>query len=389
MLQKNNFNYTQDGIVLIIIKIHYKCSEYTEELDMFQDSKMLKIPDDTNKWKSFTNVDVYQKDGPNEYSLYKPKGITIYSLVKKTGFLPDDLFLPVEVEDEILLTNAKSQREKVLLTKNPELIIEFQKEMNDKLGQTLNSSPHKAKEVLTEFATMFSAVPNKEVLEKSTSTVSVIMDNCTSNPDILKTLNSIVLKDYSTSVHVVNVMFLCIGFAHYQRYSTEAKHLFALKGLLHDVGKLFIPHDILTAPRGLTKDEFSQMKEHSRKGYDILSKTSLPQSVALSALNHHEKIDGSGYPNGKKDEEIDYDSQVLGMIDIFEALTNKRPYKNTMNPFEALRIISEDVEKGKLGKKPFKDFVQSIVGITYWYLSKRGGLGLLFSFSKNFSLNFF
>lgn len=327
---------------------------------------MLKIPDDTNKWNSYTNVDLYQKDESGKYILYKTKGTTIFSLVKKTGFLPDDLYILIEAENNVFLSSAKSYREKVLLTKNPGLIIEFQKEMNDKLGQTLSSSPHKAKEVLTEFATMFSAVPNKEVLERSTSTVSVIVDNCISNPDILKTLNSIVLKDYSTSVHVVNVMFLCIGFANYQKYSSEARNLFALKGLLHDVGKLYTPHDILTAPRCLTNDEFKTMKEHTTNGYDILSKTSLPESVALCALNHHEKFDGSGYPNGRKSKDIDYDSQVLGMIDIFEALTNKRPYKNPMNPFEALRIISEDVEKGKHGKIPFKDFVQSIVGITYW-----------------------
>ena len=129
---------------------------------------------------------------------------------------------------------------------------------------------------------------------------------------------------------------------------------------MHDVGKAKIDSEILTAPRKLTNDEFNSMKSHTTVGYQILNNCKFTNpDIKLSALQHHEKIDGSGYPNGSN--QISKVAQIIGIIDCYEALTNdERPYRSATDPFNALTIIKEDVIAGKFDRRIFEKFCYSL-----------------------------
>ena len=132
--------------------------------------------------------------------------------------------------------------------------------------------------------------------------------------------------------------------------------------MLHDVGKTRVDPKILTAPRRLTTKEFEKMKAHSLIGYNILKKCNfMYKEIRISALEHHEKLDRTGYPNGK--DNLSYISQVIGIIDCYEALTNDdRPYRSAMAPYDALTTIKSDVVNGKYQKDIFKKFTYSMAG---------------------------
>ena len=122
-----------------------------------------------------------------------------------------------------------------------------------------------------------------------------------------------------------------------------------------------INNGLLITPRKLTDEEFEEIRKHTIFGYSILNDCKFgKREIADCALDHHEKIDGSGYPNGKT--RITRTSQIIGMIDCYEALTNDdRPYRNSMEAFEALStIIMKDVNSGKFDRQLYAQLIKSL-----------------------------
>ncbi len=212
---------------------------------------------------------------------------------------------------------------------------------------------HLVEETLTE--------PRSGTLQALPETVDTLVSGYSKNPEIIKTLASISFKDYSTVIHSVNVMALTLGFCFYSKMGlTETKRL-GLSALLHDVGKTEIPDNILRAPRKLTRKEFNIMKRHPKLGeYIIKVKSRIDGGIARGALEHHEKLDGSGYPRGI--QHISFVGQVLGIIDCYEALTNEeRPYRRAKSPLDTLKLLKTDVEAGKFDRKIFEKFCYSLI----------------------------
>lgn len=125
----------------------------------------------------------------------------------------------------------------------------------------------------------------------------------------------------------------------------------ALDGLevaatLHDVGKMYVPAEILSKPGRLTELEFGMIKVHPKYSYEVLSQIEFPWPVADIALQHHERLDGSGYPNGLKDKDILLEAKILAVADVVEAMSSHRPYRPALKLEEAIDEIEQN--KGKL-----------------------------------------
>ena len=127
---------------------------------------------------------------------------------------------------------------------------------------------------------------------------------------------------------------------------TVAKMYFA--GALHDIGKLIIEKDILEKPDKLTHEEFVQIQNHAYASWDILGRIDGIEDIREWASLHHEKLDGSGYPFGRKAENLSEKDRIMTCVDIYQALTEERPYKNGMSHSTAIAIMREEAADGKL-----------------------------------------
>jgi HD-GYP domain-containing protein (c-di-GMP phosphodiesterase class II) len=116
-----------------------------------------------------------------------------------------------------------------------------------------------------------------------------------------------------------------------------------MAGAIHDIGKLAIPSEILTKPTKLSNIEFSLIKEHSQGGYEMLKDVESPWPLAQIVYQHHERIDGSGYPRNLKGDEILIEARIMAVADVVEAMASHRPYR----PGLGLEAALEEIEKNK------------------------------------------
>jgi len=124
--------------------------------------------------------------------------------------------------------------------------------------------------------------------------------------------------------------------------SPELGHAVRTAGLLHDVGKIFIPVEMLTKPGQLTRDEFATIENHPKAGYEILKDIEFPWPIADVVLQHHERMDGSGYPAGLKGDEIRLEARILGVADSVEAMFHPRSYRPALGMDHALQQIANN-----------------------------------------------
>ncbi len=115
-----------------------------------------------------------------------------------------------------------------------------------------------------------------------------------------------------------------------------------LAGVIHDVGRVYVPTDILSKRTRLTKAEFSVVKNHPKVGYNLFSMGQFPWPIAQIVLQHHERIDGSGYPQGLSGKEILLEARILAVADVVEAMSSRRPYRPALSINKALKEISKN-----------------------------------------------
>lgn len=148
--------------------------------------------------------------------------------------------------------------------------------------------------------------------------------------------------DDSTYAHCINVSLICRVMAKWLNFSKEDTDTLALCGLLHDIGKLSIPDEIIKKPGKLTSEEYDLVKTHSLRGYEILSRQNLDKHILNAALMHHERCDGTGYPNGLQASEIDEFAKIVSIADVYDAMTAARVYRGPLCPFKVISIFEEE-----------------------------------------------
>jgi len=146
--------------------------------------------------------------------------------------------------------------------------------------------------------------------------------------------------DEYSYTHCINVGVLAIILGKYLGQDKNTLRLLGLSGLFHDVGKARIPEEILTKPGGLTTREMGIMKTHPLESYKIISNTPGPeQNILRGAIEHHERFDGTGYPRGLAGADIGIFGRIVSIVDVYDALTSKRCYRNAMPTGKALSLM--------------------------------------------------
>jgi len=216
---------------------------------------------------------------------------------------------------------------------------------NDFLSKPINAPAFKARIV-----NMLKLRKSQLLLKDKAMLLQVEVDKATlrlkeSEHETLQMLGkSAEYKDPETNAHTQRVSHYCKILARAYGLDESLQDIIFYASPFHDLGKIGIPDRILLKPSKLDADEYDIMKKHSQIGYEILkgSKSKYLKAGGVIAYNHHEKYDGSGYPNGLKGESIPIFGRITAIADVFDALTSNRPYKKAWDVNEAFNLLLEE-----------------------------------------------
>lgn len=192
------------------------------------------------------------------------------------------------------------------------------------------------------------------------ATVSECVRSVLRNPDAVMWMSKLRDKDSYTSEHSLNVGLLAITFGRHLGANEEDLNKLGIAGMLHDIGKMQTPLNILMKEERLSAEEFSVMQQHAQSGRDILlAHRNVYHGAVDVAYSHHENLDGSGYPRKIKASGITDFTRIIALCDVYDAITSDRVYKRGASSLNALKIISDQTGK-KFDTKLAQEFIECI-----------------------------
>lgn len=190
--------------------------------------------------------------------------------------------------------------------------------------------------------------------------VDEIYKSVSRNSSALLSLVRLKDKDNYTYLHCVSVCALMIALGKQMGIESDTLRALGVAGLLHDIGKTAVPPEVLNKAGRLTDEEFDIVKMHSMHGWEILQRTYGADDIALDVCrHHHERMDGTGYPDGISGEMLTVHARMGAICDIYDAITSDRCYKKAWPPTEALRKMAE-WQHGHLDEKIFQCFIKTV-----------------------------
>jgi HD-GYP domain-containing protein (c-di-GMP phosphodiesterase class II) len=178
--------------------------------------------------------------------------------------------------------------------------------------------------------------------EKVENVVKKMIDSIFRNQDALVSLGRIKQTDEYTYMHSMSVCVLMISFGKHLGFDIQKLNEVGIGSMLHDIGKMKVPQEILNSNRQLSDKEFNLVKEHVKYSRDLLKETQgIRETSILLAAQHHERIDGRGYPEGLKGDEISLYGQTAAIADVYDAMTSKRCYQRKFEPADVLKKLFE------------------------------------------------
>ncbi len=201
--------------------------------------------------------------------------------------------------------------------------------------KTRTQAQIQVKKAMVKFSTM-----SHINIEKIKNIVDNIMEQLLSKKNIVLTLSQIRSVDDYTYEHSVNVCVLSLIVGIDLSLDKISLKKLGIGAILHDIGKVGIPENILKKPSKLTFNEFEEIKKHTKYGYEILRQTDVSEESALIALHHHEKFDGTGYSNKLKGDSIPLFARIVAIADVYDAISNNRVYRKRMSPDKVYKHIA-------------------------------------------------
>lgn len=235
----------------------------------------------------------------------------------------------------------------------------------DKQPATMGEEIERAAQVVNKSKEAVMSLFNEARLGKAVDAeqclplVEEVASSVVRNPSALISLARLKTKDDYTYMHSVAVCALMVSLARQLGLDEATTREAGLAGLLHDVGKMAMPLDVLNKPGALTDAEFAIMRGHPTRGYEMLKDGSaVPPSALDVALHHHEKMDGTGYPAKLAGEQITLMSRMGAVCDVYDAITSNRPYKNAWDPAASLARMAQ--WNGHFDPRVFQAFVKCV-----------------------------
>ena len=276
------------------------------------------------------NFNLFTNDKLMNMSLFLQSDTVIDATQKRKLRKIEDVFTPTSERDKydtFLEDHIQNILEDKSLTLSEKTDIIY--ESSTELTQSLYENPNALKNA-----------------QRSKNIVTPILQSIIYHDDTISSYIKIIEYDYYTHTHSLNVSIyaLCLGVE--LNLCEERLTSLGRSALLHDLGKSKIDHHIVDKDGVLTQHEFEQMKMHPSYGYDIAVKIGIKDKEILDGIrHHHEKVDGGGYPDRLKGDEITLFPRIIGICDIFDALTTKRSYKDAMNSFDALNLMKREMSR--------------------------------------------
>ena len=190
--------------------------------------------------------------------------------------------------------------------------------------------------------------------------VTEVANSITRSPHALVWLTNMKERDEYTSIHCMNVCVMAVSFGRTLGMEKAELEMLGLGGLLHDLGKMRVPLEILNKPSKLTFEEFEVMKTHPVEGYNMLkSQGDLPSEVLDIVKHHHERRNGKGYPSQLDGDQINDMTRIVAIVDVYDAITSDRCYHDAISPYDALKNMYEWV-KEDFDKEMIEKFIKCL-----------------------------
>ena len=207
---------------------------------------------------------------------------------------------------------------------------------------------------------LYSNTADSNFAEASNNITGELMKAMTENDAIAVDISALKVSDEYTFKHSVDVATMAMVIAKKHGLDDDSVREVGISGLLHDMGKSKIPNEVLNKPARLTDEEFHLMKQHALFGYQILKeKNEFNDKILLGVLQHHEKLNGRGYPMGVPAEKIHLYARIISVADIYDALVTERPYKKGFSQRDAIEMIM--AMTGELDIEVMRSFLGSVI----------------------------
>lgn len=237
----------------------------------------------------------------------------------------------------VQIDDGKEEENKVKISKAAEINIEKYR-TDDRSRVTLSDSVKKR--VSEGIQYIYNNSDSAEMVAATDNIATDLMSAIEDNDAIAIDISALKTSDEYTFKHSVDVATIAMIIAKHQGLPAHAIHEIGVTGLLHDIGKTKIPLEILNKPGRLDDDEFAIMKQHSAYGFQMIKdRDDISPAICLGVLQHHEKLNGKGYPMGVGPEKISPYARILAVADIYDALVTERPYKKAFSQRDAVEMI--------------------------------------------------
>ncbi len=191
---------------------------------------------------------------------------------------------------------------------------------------------------------MFNNPESLKNVENAQPVVNSFIDIILNDTSAVESLMRITAHDYYTHTHSINVSIYTLSLGSFLGVAGKDLEVLGMAAILHDLGKSKVNYEIINKNGKLSDDEFAQMKNHPALGHEIALKLGITDERILTGIrHHHEKIRGGGYPDNLKGDQISYFARIIGVCDVFDALSTKRSYKDPMTSFESLLLMKQQM----------------------------------------------